>query len=94
MNLQKLHERVSRSGLDTGFLQLLKCTKGFLFSVLATQELLFSKSLKWLFEMYKKKKMYLKYSKIGDWEKIRDEKTRERAGLGSGTAHTQPRRRG
>lgn len=41
-----------------------------------------------------KKKVYLKYSKIGDWEKIRDEKTRERAGLGSGTAHTQPRRRG
>lgn len=56
MNLQKLHERISRSGLDTGFLQLLKCTKGFLFSVLATQELLFSKSLKWVFEMYKKKK--------------------------------------
>lgn len=42
----------------------------------------------------KKKKVYLKYSKIGDWEKIRDEKTRERAGLGSGTALSQPRRRG
>lgn len=41
-----------------------------------------------------KKKVYLKYSKIGDWEKIRDEKTRERAGLGSGTALSQPRRRG
>lgn len=42
----------------------------------------------------RKKKVYLKYSKIGDWEKIRDEKTRERAGLGSGTALMQPRRRG
>lgn len=41
-----------------------------------------------------KKKVYLKYSKIGDWERIRDEKTREGAVLGSSPAHTQFRRRG